>query len=71
MSENPGYTEAFEELRKIVSELENGGISVDILAEKIRRATVLIHICRNKLTSVEEEVNTILKELENEPGLPE
>lgn len=71
MADNPGYTEAFEELRRIVSELENGGISVDILAEKIRRATMLIRICRNKLTSVEEEVNAILKELENEPGSPD
>ncbi len=71
MADNPGYTEAFEELRKIVSELENGGISVDILTEKIRRATVLIRICRSRLTTVEEEVNSILKELENETGSPE
>ena len=64
MKSNPSYTEAFEELRTIVSEIENGEISVDILSEKVKRAAVLIRICKNKLTSTEEEVGKILKELE-------
>ncbi|HEY2649313.1 MAG TPA: exodeoxyribonuclease VII small subunit [Puia sp.] len=64
MSKEPNYTEAFEELQEIVLEIEQGEISVDELAEKVKRAAVLINICKSKLTSTEEDVSTILKELE-------
>lgn len=60
------YTEAFEELQLIVSEIEEGTITVDILAEKVKRAGELIRICKEKLTSTEKDVNAILKELEEE-----
>jgi exodeoxyribonuclease VII small subunit len=66
MSENLSYTAAFEELQKIVSEIEQGTISVDELSEKVKRATHLIKICKAKLTSTEEDVNTILNELKVE-----
>ena len=64
MSKEPNYTEAFEELREIVSEMEQGEISVDELSEKVKRAAVLIKICQAKLASTEEDVASILKELE-------
>jgi exodeoxyribonuclease VII small subunit len=58
------YTEAFEELQQIVREMEDGEITVDELSVKVKRATELIKICKNKLSSTEEDVNLILKELE-------
>lgn len=58
------YTEAFDELQQIVSDLEDGEISVDELAIKIKRASELIKICKQKLTSTEEDVSQILKELD-------
>lgn len=64
MSETINYTAAFNELRGIVAEIEEGEISVDELSAKVKRAAQLIKICRNKLTSTEEDVNKILKELE-------
>jgi exodeoxyribonuclease VII small subunit len=64
MSKEPNYTEAFEELQEIVSEIEQGEISVDELSEKVKRAAVLIKICKAKLSSTEEDVAKILKELE-------
>jgi exodeoxyribonuclease VII small subunit len=64
MSKEPNYTEAFEELQEIVLEIEQGEISVDKLSEKVKRAAVLIKICKTKLTSTEEDVSKILKELE-------
>jgi exodeoxyribonuclease VII small subunit len=64
MSKEPNYTEAFEELQGIVLEIEQGEISVDALSEKVKRAAVLIKICKAKLTSTEEDVSRILKELE-------
>ncbi len=60
------YTEAFEELQQIVADIEDGEISVDELSEKVKRASELIAICKKKLTSTEEDVNKILKELEDE-----
>lgn len=57
------YTAAFEELKEIVDQLENDTISVDELTEKMKRATVLMKICRDKLTKTEEEVNKTIKEL--------
>lgn len=66
MKEEIKYTEAFEELQQIVSEIEQGEISVDELSDKVKRATLLIKICKNKLTQTEENVEEILKELENE-----
>ena len=58
------YTAAFEELQQIVADMEDGEITVDDLAVKIKRAAELIKICKLKLTSTEEDVNAILKELE-------
>ncbi|HSZ32734.1 MAG TPA: exodeoxyribonuclease VII small subunit [Puia sp.] len=65
MNDKPNYTEAFEELQEIVSEIEQGEISVDELAAKVKRAALLIKICKDKLTTTEEDVNKILKELDN------
>ena len=64
MSDSPNYTEAFEELQTIVLEIEQGEISVDELSEKVKRAALLIKICKTKLTTTEEDVNKILKELD-------
>lgn len=64
MSESPNYSEAFEELQLIVSEMESGEISVDELSAKVKRATELIRICKRKLTTTEENVNKILKDLD-------
>ena len=49
------YTQAFEELQTIVAEMENGKISVDELAIKVKRASELIRVCKNKLTETEDE----------------
>lgn len=64
MSEKIKYTQAFEELQKIVEEIEEGEISVDELSEKVKRAALLIKICKTKLKTTEESVDEILRELE-------
>lgn len=65
MSKEIKYTEAFEELQQIVADIEDGEITVDELSIKVKRAAELIKICKSKLTSTEEDVNEILKELES------
>ncbi|MDR3193826.1 MAG: exodeoxyribonuclease VII small subunit [Tannerella sp.] len=64
MNRQTNYTEAFEELKSIVSEIDQKEITVDELAEKVKRAAGLIKICKAKLNSTEEDVNQILKELD-------
>lgn len=68
MTEKPNYTEAYQELLRIVAEIEKGEITVDELSEKVKRAAQLIRICKAKLTSTEEDVNKILKELDEGKG---
>ena len=64
MSDKTSYTDAFNELNQIVSDLEEGEISVDELSEKVKRASELIEFCQQKLASTEEDVNSILKDLD-------
>ena len=65
MNDKPTYAQAFEELQQIVSEIEDGQISVDELSEKVKRAAELIAICKTKLSTTEEDVNRILKDLDS------
>ncbi|MDR2763543.1 MAG: exodeoxyribonuclease VII small subunit [Tannerella sp.] len=64
MNKETTYTEAFEELKRIVSDVDRKEIPIDELAEKVRRAAQLVKICKSKLDSTEEDVNRILKELD-------
>lgn len=64
MNDQLNYTEAFAELQQIVAEIEEGQISVDELSEKVKRAALLITICKTKLSTTEEDVNRILKDLD-------
>ncbi len=59
--EEQNYTQAIEELEKIVTEIENEDISVDELSAKVKRAAELIRICKAVLYKTEEEVNAVLK----------
>lgn len=68
MEENDklNYTDAFDELQEIVTDIEEGTITVDELSKKVKRAGELIKICKEKLTSTEKDVEKILEELEQE-----
>jgi exodeoxyribonuclease VII small subunit len=44
--ENLTYESAYGELKKIASEIESESVSVDVLAEKVKRAAVLIAFAR-------------------------
>ncbi|WP_344978786.1 exodeoxyribonuclease VII small subunit [Compostibacter hankyongensis] len=68
MNEEINYTEAFARLQTIVAEIEAGEISVDELSEKVRHAVALIKVCKSRLSSTEEEVDKILRELDAATG---
>ncbi len=63
MKEEISYTEAIAELEQIVAAIEGDDVSVDELSIKVKRASELIKICKDKLYNTEEEVNKILKEM--------
>ncbi|MCU0370786.1 MAG: exodeoxyribonuclease VII small subunit [Bacteroidales bacterium] len=66
MEKKISYTEAITELESIVSEIEQGEITIDTLSEKVKRASELIRICKEKLTATETDVSKILEELKEE-----
>tara|TARA_Y100000746_G_C15155733_1_gene306901 strand:- start:142 stop:345 length:204 start_codon:yes stop_codon:yes gene_type:complete len=57
------YKEALEELEDIVNGIESEDIDVDELAKKVERASKLLNICSEKLKNTEEEVDKIIKKL--------
>lgn len=63
MKEKITYTEAFNQLQQIVKDMEDANVSIDDLAENIKKATELIKICKDKLMQTEEEVNKTMAEL--------
>lgn len=65
MEQNLTYELAYEELAKIAREIENEDVSVDVLAQKVKRASDLITFCQTKLKSTETEVNKIIAQMEN------
>lgn len=58
------YNEAMDKLRRIVAEIENGDPDVDILSVKVKEATRLIKLCKEKLFKADEEVRKVLEELD-------
>jgi exodeoxyribonuclease VII small subunit len=63
MNEEITYTEAYNELQEIVSEMENSEIQIDELDERIKRASLLLKICKDKLFKTEKEVTQVLEEI--------
>ena len=64
MEQNQTYEAAYEELKKIATEIENESVSVDVLADKVKRAAELIQYCQSKLRATESDVNNIIKQME-------
>jgi exodeoxyribonuclease VII small subunit len=60
-----------QELEGIIQDIEGESIDVDVLTEKVRRATFLINFCKNSLRSTEAEVKKALSEIETKPGTEE
>lgn len=58
------YSQALTELERIINDIESEEIDVDVLTEKVRKATSLIKFCRGKLRNTEEEVKKVLSEIE-------
>ena len=59
------YSEAMAEIEDILEKIENEELDVDELAEKVKRVSVLLKTCKDKLIKTNEQVEKILKEMED------
>ncbi len=64
MTNQLNYKDAMEEMEDIVSKLEENKLDVDELSQKVKRVSELIAFCKDKLHHTEEEVEKILKTIE-------
>jgi exodeoxyribonuclease VII small subunit len=60
-----GYADAMAELGDILDELERDDLDVDVLAERVKRASELIKLCRTRIARAQADVDTIVIDLES------
>ncbi len=58
------YKEAVAEIDEVLAKIEQEELDVDELSEKVRRVSLLIRFCKEKLHKTSEEVENILREME-------
>jgi exodeoxyribonuclease VII small subunit len=56
---NIGYEDAVTELEEILDALSDDDINVDELAERVKRATELVKVCRERIAAARLEVKEI------------
>ena len=59
-----GYGAALEELQEILAELESDNVDVDHLAARVEQANALIHLCQERLTAAELQVERVVEALD-------
>lgn len=51
------YSEAIAEIETIISNIEQGTVSIDELTEQIKKASELLQLCKQKLTDIENQMS--------------
>jgi exodeoxyribonuclease VII small subunit len=64
----PGYGEAMAELDAILAELEGDELDVDVLAERVQRASELLKVCRARIVRAQQDVDRIVADLDEFDG---
>jgi exodeoxyribonuclease VII small subunit len=64
--ESLGYAEALEELERILAELERPDVDVDVLAERVERASQLIRLCRDRIGNARLQIDSVVNGLGGE-----
>ena len=57
------YRDAIAEIETILARIDTGEMDVDELAEKVKRVTILLELCKKKLRSTESEIEQIMADL--------
>lgn len=60
------YKEAICEIEEIIAKMENEEMDVDELTVRVKRASLLLKFCREKLFDSESEIEKIIKEIEKD-----
>ena len=63
-SDQLGYAEALAELDGILGELESPDVDVDVLAERVARASLLIRSCRERIDAARLQVEQVIVDLD-------
>jgi len=63
----PSFTEARARLDELLDELEREAGDVDQLAARIKEASELIRLCRERLSAARQEVREVVAELAAQP----
>jgi exodeoxyribonuclease VII small subunit len=58
------YADAMAELEQILEDLEGDSIDVDELSSRVKRASELIKLCRERLTRSRAEIEQVVADLE-------
>ena len=61
--EPQGYAEALSELEAILSEIDNPKVDVDVLSERVARASFLIAWCKERIDAAQFSVDEIVASL--------
>jgi exodeoxyribonuclease VII small subunit len=64
--ESLGYAEALSELEEILSELERPDVDVDVLADRVERASALIRLCRDRIGHARLQIDSVVDGLSGE-----
>jgi exodeoxyribonuclease VII small subunit len=65
-SEPVGYAEALSELELILSEIDSPSVDVDVLAERVARASFLISWCKERIDSAQFSIDEIVASLDSD-----
>ena len=61
-----GYADAVAELDRILDQLDDDGIDIDVLSELVERAAHLITVCRGRISAAHQLVAGSVQTLETE-----
>ncbi len=61
------YVEAITELEDIITSLQDPDCDIDTMVAKTRRGAFLLKYCRSRLTTVSQELDTILDDIRETP----
>jgi exodeoxyribonuclease VII small subunit len=61
--EPQGYAEALSELEAILSEIDNPKVDVDVLSDRVARASFLITWCKERIANAQFSVDEIVASL--------
>lgn len=59
------YKDAINEIESILNKIDQDELDIDELSEQVKRVSQLIKLCKEKLHKTEEEVENILKDMDD------